>query len=149
MQALNGIGPPGLRGLTSIVADTNIDSRRRITAINQLPRSAATNGDFVVTCLTIAIQDKDPNVAAVATHVLGLLHSAPEISVPAIAKAYESPHASVRVRAVSALAEFGLHASTATNVLNRALSDPDLRIQEAARVALERVTAQRPAASLQ
>jgi hypothetical protein len=149
MQALNGIGPSGLRGLTSIVADTNIDSRRRITAINQLPRSGTTNSDFVVNCLTIATQDKDPNVAAIATHVLGLLHSAPEISVPAIAKAYESPHASVRVRAVSALAEFGLDASTTTNVLNRALSDPDLRIQEAARAALNRVPAQRPVKPLQ
>ena len=147
MQSLQGIGSSGLAGLISIAGDTSLDSKRRITAINLFPQTPApTIRQSMLACLVECSADRDAGVAAMATHSLGVLHIAPELSLPAISKAYGSPHASVRVRAVSALGEFGPQAATATNVLAQALNDPDTRIQDAARTALARVMGTQSAA---
>jgi hypothetical protein len=81
----------------------------------------------------------DPVARASSAWSLGFIRKNPDMSVPALARLASDPSPQVKASALEALAKFGDDALDTTNLIFRALTDPERRVREAATNALNRL----------
>ena len=70
---------------------------------------------------------------------LGFICKNPDMSIPALARAARDHSPQVRASALEALGKFGAEARDTTNIVVRALEDPERRVRRAATNALNRI----------
>ncbi|HMC27199.1 MAG TPA: HEAT repeat domain-containing protein, partial [Verrucomicrobiae bacterium] len=92
-----------------------------------------------VVCLIRSLMYDPPTFRAGAATSLGLLKQRPEVSIPALIFYLDDPDAHVRESAVSALADFGPEAHSATPSLLKACNDPKKYVRIAATNALAQI----------
>jgi len=92
-----------------------------------------------VVCLIRSLMYDPPTFRAGAATSLGLLKQRPEVSIPALIYYLDDPDAHVRESAVSALADFGPEAHSATPSLLKACNDPKKYVRIAATNALAQI----------
>jgi hypothetical protein len=138
--ALACIGEETLPFLVAVLEDRNALNRRNAALwIGTLPQ-LCTNAAPAIPTLVRCLQDRDPQVQWTAAMALGRASLQPDLVVPALVAACQTPAAPVvRLRCISALGDFGPRARSAEACLVAALSDPEKNIRRAATNSLRRV----------
>ena len=97
--------------------------------------------DPAVATLLVQSLSRDEHGPARATAAVGLSYTKPtKESVAALGQAVRAdPEPEVRLAAVNPLAAFGAEAKAAAKVVEAAKTDPDERVREAARKAIEKI----------
>jgi len=112
-----------------------------VKALNRVdPQNAATS-DFVrvlVGCLTGPPGDT-PGAANEAVIMLGNLHRAADLAVPALIQSLQSADPYIRQNSAAALGRFGGQAKPAESALQNALEDSDANVRRQAAAALKRI----------
>lgn len=133
--ALGGIGGPTVFGLML----------HGLTNANLAPGSAFYLGNLhnrghpAISALVTNLASPDAGVRSSAAAALGRIGLQPEVVVPAIRPLVSDLNRSVRLRAISTLAGFGVDAVSSVPVLAVAAADPDPRVRDRAKWALYRV----------
>jgi HEAT repeat protein len=96
-------------------------------------RNLGPDAQAALPCLTLALNDPDPETASTVTQALGQIGSS---AVPALIEALVKRHKQVRREAARALGKLGSTARAAVPALQKTLTDPDLKVRMAAAQAL-------------
>lgn len=137
--ALHATGIEALPVLLEVLTNGPACLRLHTAVIFRTMRQLGTNASVVVPVLIEQLQDKDPEVAAKAAAMLGVLGVEPALAVPALTSSLLASETYVRCSAVYALARFGDQARSAVPSLLRALDDSDRSVREAATNALRQI----------
>jgi len=125
---------PALATLLELQDHTNRSMRASIGAAIQYCDS-----DGFLSSLYNLRRAPDADVRASAAWSLGFIGKNPDMSIPALARAAKDHSPQVRASVLEALAKFGADALGATNIVVRALDDPERRVRRAATNALNRI----------
>jgi HEAT repeat protein len=131
--ALSYMGPGAFGPLRDgLWHDDPIVRRESLRSIGKLKERAPLDAGPVVTVLIQGLRDRDDGVRTVAATYLGIVHAAPEESVPALIVGLSDPNGEVRRESATALGSFGSDALPALPMLKEAARD---RNEEVAREA--------------
>lgn len=131
--ALSYMGPDAFAPLRDgLWHDDPIVRRESLRSIGKLKERAPLEAGPVVKVLIQSLTDRDDGVRTVAATYLGIIHEAPEESVPALIAALSDPNGEVRRESATALGSFGSDALPALPMLKDAARD---RNEEVAREA--------------
>lgn len=153
--ALAAIGNDGVRAVTGALLSTNVLVRREAAGVlgglgivrfatNSTPKQLEvleSQARLAVPSLVAACDDPDELVRARAATALGLLGAKSELAVPALIKALADGNSPWRVPSASAraLGRFGSNAIPAIPALRQVQKSQDLRVSQAAAIALEAI----------
>jgi HEAT repeat protein len=132
IQALGWIGTNSLPALLAAVQDPQYPLRwSAVTAIASIPATAGASsitGPILINCLA---DTKHPRIPATAANWLRRNLYAPDIAVPALARALSNPSLDeyAHLSAVRALTSFGSNAASALPALTNALAHPSPRVR--------------------
>ena len=122
--ALSNMGPDAFGPLRDgLRNDDPIVRRESLRSIGKMTGRAPLEPAPVVNVLIQSLRDADDGVRTVAATYLGILHAAPEQSVPALVTALSDTNAEVRRESATALGSFGPAAVPAIPVLKKASLD--------------------------
>jgi len=131
--ALSYMGPGAFDALRDgLWHDDPIVRRESLRSIGKLKERAPLDAGPVVTVLIQGLKDRDDGVRTVAATYLGIVHAAPEESVPALIMGLSDQNGEVRRESATALGSFGSDALPALPMLKEAARD---RNEEVAREA--------------
>ena len=99
--------------------------REAMRSIGKLRARAPLDIRAVMPLLVKAMADEDPGVRAVAATYIGIIHEAPDVSVPALMTGLDDPEIEVRRASATALGSFGEAAQPASAALRKAAGDRD------------------------
>ena len=122
--ALSNMGADAFAPLREgLSSDDPIVRRESLRSIGKLTERAPLDTGPVVKVLIQSLRDADDGVRTVSATYLGILHAAPEQSVPALVTALSDTNAEVRRESATALGSFGPAAVPAIPVLKKASAD--------------------------
>jgi len=125
---------PALATLLELQDHTNRTMRASIgAAIQYCDTEGFLSSLYNLRCAT------NDDVRASGAWSLGFICKNPDMSIPALARAVTDHSPQVRASALEALAKFGADALDATNIVVRALDDPERRVRRAATNAWNRL----------
>jgi HEAT repeat protein len=139
--ALGYLGNDAYSTLLEIASSTNAPTRK--SAIYGL-MNMGTNAVSAVPMLVWELDN--PDVFQTALVVLGELHLAPEVTVPALTKALQNPSWVARMRAAESPGAFGTNAARAIPALKSLLHDESPQLRESVSNALQLITTELSAA---
>jgi hypothetical protein len=118
-KALAGIGRDGLTPLLVALEEKGQPAQRRFQIIAALASLNYRGPEIhkATPKLLACLEDQDWWVASTAAGVLGSFAIEPELCIPALVKAAQSPDAAVRHGAIRSLGNFGTQAKEAVNVI--------------------------------
>jgi HEAT repeat protein len=137
--ALSNMGPDAFAPLREGLAhDDPMVRRESLRSIGKLKERAPLEAQPVVQVLIDGMKDPDDGVRTVAATYLGILHAAPEESVPALMAGLSDSNVEVRREAATALGSFGAAALGAIPLLKKAALDKNEDVaREAGRAVLK------------
>jgi HEAT repeat protein len=122
--ALSYMGPKAFDPLRDgLWHDDPIVRRESLRSIGKLKERAPLQAGPVVKVLIQSLRDRDDGVRTVAATYLGIIHEAPDESVPALTTALSDPNGEVRRESATALGSFGSDALPALPLLKEAARD--------------------------
>jgi HEAT repeat protein len=122
--ALSYMGPAAFDPLRDgLWNDDPIVRRESLRSIGKLKERAPLEAGPVVKVLIESLRDRDDGVRTVAATYLGIVHAAPDESVPALIAGLSDPNVEVRRESATALGSFGPAALPALPMLKEAARD--------------------------
>jgi HEAT repeat protein len=122
--ALSNMGPEAFAPLKEgLWKNDPIVRRESLRSIGKMKERAPLKASDVTPLLIQSLKDADGTVRAVAATYLGIIGSAPEVTVPALTEAMTDPDPEVRREAATALGSFGAAAVPALPALRKAGGD--------------------------
>lgn len=122
--ALSYMGPAAFEPLREGLSHEDpIVRRESLRSIGKLQERAALDAGAVVKVLIQGLKDRDEGVRTVAATYLGIVHAAPQVSVPALIAGLSDPNDEVRRESATALGSFGTDALPALPMLREAARD--------------------------
>lgn len=137
--ALSNMGPDAFEPLREGLADDDpLVRRESLRSIGKLTDRAPLEPSPVVRVLIHGMKDVDEGVRTVAATYLGILHAAPDESVPALVAGLSDSNDEVRRESATALGSFGAAAVPAIPMLKKAAGDKNEDVaREAGRAILK------------
>lgn len=135
------IGADAMSPLMIALADSAFPYRSEMAyCLSILRQTAGTNITPAVLLLAQCATNKDEYLSKAAVEALGLIALSPDISLPPILHAFQSPNPMVRMAAARSVARFGAQGRAAIPALLRACNDSDVFVRYAATNSLHAIT---------